>query len=95
MAKLAQPATIKGKLPARSSRPRDIFVFENSRAKAVTTYFVCAVPFCSFLGAKKEGKKITALNVCKQRLRIRTTGEYKSKHHIMVMDSSINRIYLK
>jgi hypothetical protein len=51
-AKLVQPATIKGKLPASERRTRDIFVCENSRAEEKATDFVCAVPFAPFWAPK-------------------------------------------
>ena len=71
---------------------RGIFSFPKIREQRLWRLILSVLClFVPFWAPKRKDR-----NYCPKwlqpKLRVRTTREYKSKHHIMVMDSSINRI---
>ena len=63
-----------------------------SNSKGCDDWFCLCCAFL-FLFRRQKGRiEIIDLKVCKRILWVKTTGEHRGKYHIMVMDSSINRI---
>ena len=61
---------------------RGIFSFKKIREQRLWRLILSVLCLLVPFWAPKRKDRITALNVCKQKLRVKTTGEHKSKHHI-------------
>ena len=84
----------QGEVAGKEQPTEGYFRLRKFASKGCDDWFCLCCAFLFLFGRQKGRIEITAQNDCNQKLRVRTTREYKSKHHIMVMDSSINRIYL-
>ena len=71
---------------------RGIFSFPKIREQRLWRLILSVLCLFVPFWAPKRKDRNDWLSDCNKWLRVKTTAEYKSKHHIMVMDSSINRI---